>query len=162
MVLKKLIFTVLVTLNLLILLTSCSTPSLEDEQVIYPQKMASAMEVEILDLVNEYRLSKGLNTLEFDHVAYDYASSHTKDMISEGQISHDDFDIRSSNLAQEANADYVSENVGKSFSTAKGIVEAWIKSPTHRKVMEGNFLYTAVSAKPDDSGMFYFTQLFYR
>ncbi|MDC6385775.1 CAP domain-containing protein [Flagellimonas taeanensis] len=143
-------------------MASCSTPSLKDELILSPENIASEIELEILGLVNEYRSSKGLNVLDFDGIAYNYAAQHTDEMISDGQISHDNFDVRSSNLAQQANANYVSENVGKSFTTAKAIVEAWIKSDTHRKVMEGDFLYTAVSVKADSSGTLYFTQLFYK
>ena len=145
-----------------VFITSCSTPSLEDELRLSAENVASDIELEIFYLVNEYRLSNGLNALEFDGIAYDYAAQHTNGMISDGQISHDNFDLRSSNLAQETHADYVSENVGKNYTSAKAIVQAWIKSDTHRKVRDGDFLYTAVSVEADISGTLYFTQLFYK
>ncbi|WP_108424783.1 CAP domain-containing protein [Flagellimonas amoyensis] len=159
---KTLKISPIILLSFVLFLTSCSTSSLEDELVLSPENLSSNIELEILDLVNAYRSSKGLNTLEFDDIAYDYAEQHTEEMISAGHISHDNFNIRSSNLAQEARANYVSENVGKSYTSAAAIVQAWIKSDTHRKVMEGDFLYTAVSVKADGSGTLYFTQLFYK
>lgn len=159
---KTLKITPFILILSVLFMTSCSTSSLEDELVLSPESIASEIELEILDLVNEYRSSKGLTVLKFDGIAYNYATQHTDEMISEGQISHDNFDLRSSNLAQEARANYVSENVGKSYTSAKAVVQAWIKSDTHRKVMEGDFLYTAVSAKADSSGTLYFTQLFYK
>ena len=83
-------------------------------------------------------------------------------MVSEGEISHDNFDRRASDLSVKANANYVSENVGRYFTTAKGLINAWIQSPTHKKVMEGEFTHTAVSVKIDNDGVWYATQLFYK
>ncbi len=120
------------------------------------------MEEEIIIMVNEYRVSKGLNALNFGDVAYSFAISHNDYMISEGKISHDNFNVRSSNLAVKAKADFVSENVAKDFTTANGVVKAWINSPAHKKVMEGDFVSTAISVKADEDGTLYFTQLFYK
>ena len=126
------------------------------------QPPVSHIEENVMNLVNEYRVSLGLNILEFDSIAYDFASEHTTYMVTEGRPSHDNFEFRSSNLSIKVNANYVSENVGRNFTTAESIVKAWIKSPTHKKVMEGNFTNTAVSINTDDQGVQYITQLFYK
>ncbi len=120
------------------------------------------MERDILNLVNEHRASIGLSKLDFDFTAYDYANEHTKNMIEENELSHDNFDLRSSNLTIETKANYVSEIVGRNFITAEGVVNAWLKSDSHRKAIEGDYAFSAVSAKPNSEGIFYFTQLFYR
>lgn len=142
--------------------TACSSSETEEFSQLYTENSTSNLEQEILALVNDYRKSQGLNTLEFSSYAYTYAEAHTEEMIAKGEINHDDFDQRSSNLAVEAHANYVSENVGRNFTTAKGIVNAWINSPTHRKVMEGDFIASAVSAQVDDSGVIYYTQIFFK
>lgn len=159
---KKLHCTLWSIIVLLFVLSSCSTPSLAEEEGPYLENTVSELEWEVLERVNAYRSSKGLNALVFDPIAHGYASSHTEEMILDGEISHDGFAVRSSKLAEEVDAGHVSENVGKNFATAEGIVWAWIKSPTHKKVMEGDFLFTAVSAKADPDGVLYFTQLFFR
>ena len=82
--------------------------------------------------------------------------------LDKNEISHDNFDRRSSDLTIAAKANYVSEIVGRNYITAEGIVNAWLESETHRKAIEGDYMYTAVSAKADSEGVFYFTQLFYR
>ncbi len=143
-------------------LTSCSSTSVIEEENLYVQTSISPMEQEVIDLVNEYRSEQGLETLEFGTPAYEFADSHNTYMISKGEISHDNFATRSSNLTVKANANFVSENVGKDFVTAKGVVNAWINSTTHKNVMEGEFKYTAVSVKADADGVLYFTQLFYQ
>ncbi|MCR9228326.1 MAG: CAP domain-containing protein [Flavobacteriaceae bacterium] len=154
---------VLGLLLVLVLTTSCTSTSAEEEvDSFHFEAQVSPMEMEILELVNEHRASIGLNTLDFDKTAYDYAIEHTKEMIVKNEINHDDFDRRSSDLTIETKANYVSEIVGRNFITAKGVVHAWLKSDTHRKAIEGDYFYTAVSAKADSKGVFYFTQLFYR
>ncbi|WP_209402980.1 CAP domain-containing protein [Pseudozobellia sp. WGM2] len=160
-------YSILILITISTLMTSCSSSTAEENE-LYESVAATAKEVtistieqEVVDVVNEYRTSIGLNSLEFSSIAYKYASSHNDYMISEGVISHDNFDLRASNLSLDANADFVSENLGMDFTNAEDILEAWKNSPTHKKVMEGNFEYTAVSVTADQNGVFYFTQLFY-
>lgn len=141
---------------------SCSPTSVEEVENIHYQNKVSALEQEILNLVNEHRVSIGLNELVFDQTAYDYALAHTRDMIAKNKLSHDGFDLRSSNLTVEAKANYVSEIVGRNFVTAKGVVNAWLKSESHRKAIEGDYNFSAVSAKSNSDGVFYYTQLFYK
>ena len=149
-------------LSLLMTLTSCSTATQEEEVAIYEKVSISTIEEEVLDLVNEYRVSQGLEVVIFGDVAYDFAASHNEYMIEQGVISHDNFISRSTDLTVKADADFVSENVGKDFTTARGVVNAWINSATHKKVMEGDFTYTAISVKEDANGVLYFTELFYK
>jgi len=161
-------FNILLLIALLSLTVSCST-STNEEAELYTEIAAteskaevSEIEQEVIDVVNDYRVSQGLSTLKFSAVAYDYANAHNTYMIEEGKISHDNFAKRSSELSLDANADYVSENLGKDFYSAEQILEAWINSPTHKKVMEGDVNYTAVSVKADENGVLYFTQLFFK
>jgi uncharacterized protein YkwD len=153
-------------LSLFMSLTSCSSTSLEEEVTLYENVAVSAsvstIETEVFTLVNEYRVSQGLSEVEFNAVAYEYAVDHNLYMIEQDEISHDNFSKRSSDLAVEVGADFVSENVGKNYVTASGIVNAWINSATHKAVMEGDFNYTAVSVEEDADGVLYFTQLFFK
>lgn len=141
--------------------SSCSAPPIEENNLNIVQN-GNDLETEILNLVNEYRTSQGLDPLAFNATVYKYATAHSKSMATEGKISHVNFDIRSSELAVEAHANYVSENVGRNFKTARGLITAWINSPEHRKIMQGHYQYTAVSARSDEDGIIYFTQLFIR
>ena len=141
--------------------SSCSTESIENTDI---PEFENAIEVEgeLLDIVNNHRLSLELIPLEFSAVAYEYANIHTDYMIARGSLSHDNFSARASKISSEANAEYVAENVAKDYNTAAGAFENWLTSPNHRKTMEGDFTHTAVSVKKDANGNFYFTQLFYR
>ncbi|MGJ8738452.1 CAP domain-containing protein [Zobellia laminariae] len=161
-------FNILILIALATLMTSCSTSTTEEDDLYKAVATTNkevtiyAIEQEVIDVVNDYRVSVGLNAVEFSSVAYGYANAHNEYMISEGIISHDNFDKRASKLSEEANADFVSENLGMDYTNANDILEAWKNSPTHKKVMEGNFNYTAVSVTADENGVLYFTQLFFQ
>lgn len=162
-------FTILILVATLTFMTSCSSDSVSNDDELYEvvantekHVQQTSIEKEVMQAVNEYRTSIGLNSLDFSAVAYKYAKEHNDYMIGEGIISHDNFDKRASDLSVEAKADYVSENLGMEFKNAADILEAWKNSPTHKKVMEGSFSYTAVGVSADENGTLYFTQLFYK
>ncbi|PKB00355.1 Cysteine-rich secretory protein family protein [Flavobacteriaceae bacterium MAR_2009_75] len=161
-------YSIFILIAISTLMTSCSSSTAEENELYESvsattkEVVISSMEQEVIDVVNKYRTSIGLSSLKFSSIAYNHAISHNDYMVSEGVISHDNFDLRASNLSLDANADFVSENLGMDFTNADDILEAWKNSPTHKKVMEGDFEYTAVSVTADQNGVFYFTQLFYK
>lgn len=117
---------------------------------------------EILQYVNEYRLSLGLPEIIKDQqYASAYAVDHTQYMIEQNKISHDNFGIRSTGLKNRG-ARSVSENVGFGYTDAESLVNAWINSPTHRSVLEGNYTHSGFGVIQNISGKYFFTQLFYR
>jgi uncharacterized protein YkwD len=117
---------------------------------------------EILQLVNEHRVSLGLPELQKDQqYASAYAVDHTQYMIDQNKISHDNFGIRSTGLKNRG-AQSVSENVGFGYTDAASVVNAWINSPTHRSVLEGNYSHSGFGVIQNDSGKYFFTQIFYK
>lgn len=159
---KRLKLIVLLIVPLLFVSKSCSSNSFEESRDSQATLLASDLEMELLQLVNDYRLSKGLNKLKFDNNAYDFAILHTDSMIAKGAICHENFHLRSSQLSLRTGAWSIAENVGRGFLTARGIFNGLKESPKHLKNMEGDFTHTAISAKPDNAGTLYFTQLFYK
>jgi uncharacterized protein YkwD len=117
---------------------------------------------EILQYVNEYRVSLGLPELQRDQqYASAYAVDHTQYMIEQNKISHDNFGVRSTGLKNRG-AQSVSENVGFGYADAASLVNAWINSPTHRSVLEGNYSHSGFGVIQNDSGKYFFTQIFYK
>ena len=143
------------------ILGSCSKESIENSNIIEAEN-AIEVENELLNVVNDHRVSLGYTSLQFSAVAYDYANQHNDYMVANGSISHDNFSSRASKISSEVNAEYVAENVAKDYKTAFEAFEKWLSSPNHKKTMEGEFTHTAVSVKKDANGNLYFTQLFYR
>ncbi|TNJ41523.1 CAP domain-containing protein [Tamlana fucoidanivorans] len=145
-------------------LFSCSTDSIEDEVDALELKLTAAstksIEIEILNLINDYRLSKGLNPLSDMDIIKSVANSHTDYMVEKNTVSHDNFYVRSDYLKSNAGAQKVSENVAYGFSTAEGVVDAWIESEAHRINLEGDFTNFDISAEKNEDGRWYFTNIF--
>lgn len=122
----------------------------------------TAQENELFDLVNEHRLSLGLNELQFESVSYYFAKEHTKYMIEDGKTSHTNFGQRAKSISDKTGASDVSENVAKDYDSVIEAFEAWLESPNHRKNLEGDYTHSALSILPDEEGELYFTQIFIR
>ncbi|MFK5957888.1 MAG: CAP domain-containing protein [Lutibacter sp.] len=144
-------------------LTSCSK---EDDGIYFSEikdvKVEySVMELEILDLVNNHRLSLGLQSLESLSYISSVAYSHTEYMVETDQVNHDGFPQRQENLVLKANAKSVGENVAYGFNSAKGVVNAWLNSSEHRAIIENeSYTHFGISIEKNSEGRFYFTQMF--
>ena len=142
-------------------LASCSKESVETTDIIETENVTE-IENELLNVVNQHRISLGQNSLEFNSLAYSHANAHTDYMVAKGTINHDNFSKRASDISSQVDAEFVAENVAKDYVTASEAFEGWLNSSSHKQTMEGEFTHTAVSAKKDTDGNLYFTQIFFR
>ena len=155
-------------LGLTITFMSCSSE--DTNQVETPtSKIAlrtyahSDFELELLDLVNQDRASKGLNTLTIINEISYVASTHDDYMISKGGISHDNFQDRVESLKSGLGAITVSENIASGFNTPASTLAAWNASPSHKANLEGTtHTHYGLSVKADAIGKKYYTLLFIR
>ncbi len=143
------------------ILGSCTKESAEPLNIVESQNVTE-VEQELLNTVNDHRISLGGNGLKFNSIAYGQANAHTDYMIAKGSINHDNFTARASDISTEVGAVFVAENVAKEYSTASEAFRGWLNSAKHKRTMEGEFTHTAVSVKKDPDGKLYFTQIFYR
>ncbi|WP_271764955.1 CAP domain-containing protein [Aquimarina algiphila] len=149
---------------MVMLFFSCSSENVDDDlnspikEFTVPE--VKSIEVEILERINNYRASIGLSVLETLDIVKSQAYSHTEYMIKENQISHDYFHARKSYLLTNAGANSVAENVGYGYSSAESVVNAWIKSDSHRETIEGDFTNFDISAEQNEDGVMYFTNIF--
>lgn len=121
----------------------------------------SVIEAEILSLVNTHRESLGLSELTPLSIVSNVADTHTNYMIETGKVSHDNFSERSQNLIENAKAKSVGENVAYGFSSAKGVVNGWLNSDGHRKIIENpNYTHFGISTESNNNGRNYFTHIF--
>lgn len=144
-------------------LTSCSTDSVDDtpsaiEVPATPQ--AKLIEIEIMELINEYRINEGLTPLQNHNTVKAVASTHTDYMVEVSSVSHDNFFLRKQSLQANANANVVTENVAYGFYSAGAVVNAWLNSPSHKDNIDGDFTDFEVSAEQDANGKWYFTNIF--
>ncbi|SMC42505.1 Cysteine-rich secretory protein family protein [Cellulophaga tyrosinoxydans] len=156
----RLAYTIFVTL--LLVLNSC-TKDVFEVTILEETGLenASSNEMELFKLINDHRIAIGKNSLVFNSETYIAASEHSAYMVSQGKLSHDNFNLRASKIEKKTKAKNVSENVAKEYVTNEATLEAWLKSPKHKKNIEGNYTHSALSIKQDVEGNYYFTQIFF-
>lgn len=143
---------------------SCSTDNLEDtansvnNNLVVPE--TKIIEIEIVELINDYRLSLGLNPLNNMDAIKSQAYTHTDYMIEHDNVSHDNFYQRKSYLISNVGANLVSENVAYGFTSAESVVNAWINSNGHRANIVGDYTDFDISAEQDANGNWYYTNIF--
>ncbi|SDI61413.1 CAP domain-containing protein [Winogradskyella thalassocola] len=144
--------------------TSCAKDTSEDEALnsieVPVAPIAKSIEIEIMELINAYRITEGLDPLQNHATVKAVAFTHTDYMIEANNVSHDNFFLRKQSLQANADANLVTENVAYGFSSAESVVNAWIASPSHRENIEGDFTDFDVSAEQNSAGKWYFTNIF--
>ncbi len=154
----------LLALFTVFVLSSCTTNNIDDRVEALELKAteleAKTIEVEILDLINDHRLSLGLNPLIDMMLVKSVAYTHTDYMVDNDEVSHANFFERSNYLKQNAGAQKVSENVAYGYSSAESVVRAWLKSEGHKANIEGDFTNFDVSAEVNAEGKWYYTNIF--
>jgi len=106
-------------------LSSCTSDSIDDNAEAMKMSLKTpepkAIELEILELINNHRLSMGLNPLEDMQIIKSVAYSHTDYMVDKDEVSHHNFFTRSDYLKSNAGAKKVSENVAFGYSSAESV-----------------------------------------
>lgn len=158
---KKLMINSLALIFTIVSLTSCSSDneSTSTNETIKSYNH-SAAELELLDEVNAYRVSIGLNPLAIiEHISYK-SSEHNDYMLATRTVTHEGFNERKTNLQAVLGAYRVGENVAYAYSTARATVNAWINSPSHKANLEGDYTHFGAAIKVDEEGKRYYTNMF--
>ncbi len=145
--------------------TSCSTDTLVHEDTSSTLDPSLNLEnnlvlaQEVLDVLNEYRASIGLENLVWHDESEELAVLHSSYMVQQNKVSHDNFFERST-ILQEKGASLVSENVAYGYVDATSVLEGWLNSPSHKNAIEGTYTHSGIGIVYTESGVAYFTQLF--
>lgn len=122
----------------------------------------SQIELDVLDAVNDHRISKGLSVLKrVDGITFQ-AHDHNKYMIQNNKVSHDNFSKRYTALVNEIGAKAVGENLAYGYQTSDAVLKAWLNSESHRENLEGDHTHFGLSISQDSNGRNYFTNIFVR
>lgn len=117
-------------------------------------------ELETMKLINDYRVSIGLNALEkIDHISYK-CEEHNKEMIKNNAISHNDFVARSENIMKLLGAKKVGENVAYYYKTSEAVLKGWLESAGHKENIEGDYTHFGLAVTTDAAGRKYYTNIF--
>lgn len=132
-------------------------------EIIIPPKMDytyTTEELELINLINDYRVSVNLNVLEvINHVSYK-CEEHNINMIAAGVPSHNGFVTRSEDIIKVLNCKSVGENVAYNFKTPQSALTAWLNSKEHKENIEGKFTHTGLSTRQDSNGKKYYCNIF--
>jgi uncharacterized protein YkwD len=124
---------------------------------------SDTMETEILKFVNEDRHLHGLRSLQMNAMESSLASRHSQDMAAgKVKFGHDGFNSRARSIQKSLGSTEIGENVASGQMTAREVVDGWLKSPGHKKNIEGDFTLTGIGYARSKKGDIYFTQIFSR
>jgi uncharacterized protein YkwD len=161
---KAKMFRALLPLAIVFTMVSCSSDKSEDnsaDKQIVTSYNYNDVELKLVTLINNYRASKGLNTLEvINHISYK-SEEHNIYMIENNVVNHDYFQQRTNNLMQVLGAERVGENVAYNYQTAESAMAAWLNSPSHKANIEGDYTHLGISVTVDtNTGKKYYTNMF--
>lgn len=163
---KKYILRAFLSLSIMFTLLSCTAESSEELTTTSNLEEVKTYnyqtdEITLADLINEYRVSKGLRTLNIvNHISFK-SEEHNEYMISRKVVNHDLFPERSENIIEVLGAVKVNENIAYNFSTPNSVLHAWLDSPAHKANIEGDFTHFGVAINTDpETGEKYYTNIF--
>ena len=162
---KAKLLRVLLLVAIVFTMNSCSSDSIENPTSSASNQKAmsytyNSSEIEAMALINNYRVSIGLNELQqINHISYK-SEEHDNYMITNNVVNHDDFVSRSENIMQVLGAKSVGENIAYNYNSPEAAVAAWLKSPAHKQNIEGNFTHFGLSIRVSADGKKYYTNIF--
>jgi uncharacterized protein YkwD len=117
------------------------------------------MESAILNQINSYRQSQGLQPLVADPGLMQAARGRSQDQARKGVMSHDGFEQSVKHLGLSGTAENVAMNKGHKDPASQS-VQGWLNSPGHHKNIVGNYTKTGIAVEQAPDGSYYYTQLF--
>ena len=126
------------------------------------EKSYSFNEEEILlsQLINDYRTTFGLQSLELVEHVSSVSEEHNIFMIEHNKLSHQNFMERLNFLKVSFRAKTISENLAFDFKNPQSTLAAWLNSPGHLKNLNGNFTHVGISIRYDAQQNPYYTVIF--
>ena len=161
---KAKMFRALLPLAIVFTMVSCSSNETETssaDKTVVTQYNYNDTETKLVTLVNNYRVSIGLNPLQvINHISFK-SEEHNIYMIDNNVVNHDYFQQRSNNLVQVLGAEKVGENIAYNYQTAESAMSAWLHSSAHKANIEGDYTHLGISVTVDQAtGKKYYTNMF--
>lgn len=111
------------------------------------QTRVELMERQVVDLVNDIRVSRGSNSLVWDSELYTYSKQHSEDMANQKRLFHTSM--------YEPYAENAWGGEGSTSWTATDIVDSWMSSQKHRTwLLCPHLKHIAVGIAISNSGMY--------
>ncbi|NRS90588.1 uncharacterized protein YkwD [Flavobacterium sp. 7E] len=168
---KKKILSIVVLSLTLFVFNSCTSDNTLNNEVpiatisVSAQKVESEIynsdELEVMNLINVYRISIDLKPLEKSNFISFKSAEHNKYMIANNVVNHAGFEARSESIINTLSATATGENIAYNYNNAQSVLDAWLKSSFHKENIEGNFTHFGISIQIDSkTGRKYYTNIF--
>ena len=157
-------FRALLPLAMMFTMVSCSSDSSEDvaaDNKVIVTYDYNDTETKLVTLINDYRVSQGLNALQVvNHISYK-SQEHNEYMIDNNVVNHDYFEQRSNNIIHVLGAERVGENIAYNYVTPESAMQAWLNSPGHKANILGDYTHFGISVTVSpETGRKYYTNMF--
>ena len=144
--------------------TATPAPTVQPTTKPNTSSSESAMEEEVLRLVNEERTKRGLNALKRASDLDALARAHSADMINRHFFDHNNPDgqspfdrMRAAGISYRAAA----ENIASGQRSAEAVMNAWMNSSGHRaNILNATYTEIGIGAVKSSGGTIYWTQEF--
>lgn len=124
----------------------------------------SAYQNQVLDLVNQERIKRGLNKLTLDTKLSNVANIKSQDMVNKNYFDHNSPTYGSPfDMMKKFGINYKSagENIAQGQKTPQEVMNAWMNSKGHREnILNPNFTKLGVGVAKDNNKGLYWTQMF--
>lgn len=163
---KAKLLRVLLLVAIVFTMNSCSSSDSEAPvtAATAPQKSVeftySSSELETMSLINNYRVSLGLNKLEEINYISLKSEGHDNYMIANNVVNHNDFVARAEDIMKVIGAKTVSENIAYNYNTPQAAFDAWLNSPSHKGNIVGDFTHFGIAIRLNADGKKYYTNIF--
>ena len=129
---------------------------------IVDANLAPGLERDIFTLVNDYRKTKKLAPLQANAAIEYQARRHSMDMATHRiPFGHQGLPFRMKYISEKvAGVKDVGENVAFGNLSARAVVTSWLKSPGHKRNIEGDYKFTGIGVTRNMQNQIYFTQIF--
>ena len=126
--------------------------------------MIKNTEQKIHQLINQYRMSMNLPALNLDERISKIARKHSKAMAgNKVSLGNSGFKKRVSKISAFLSHVSATENIASyqgSPVNAELVVQFWLKSEKHRKIIQGDYSRTGIGVAKSSENVFCFTQIF--
>ena len=137
-------------------------PSAKNPDPELPLSPEQDIEQRVHELVNGYRVSIGLQAMEYSEAVAIIARQHSQAMAAgRSSMSHEGVQARQRATENVIPLKGFAENIAVNTYLADGAPQAaldnWLKSDAHRTAIQGPFDLTGIGSAQDADGTFYFT-----
>ncbi len=150
---------ILIFLYLLILFVAGACNKSEPAQVpFYDEKMEDTL----YQIVNQYRMSIGKDSLIIDKIVQREAREHSYSMARRlVEMGHTNFEIREQRIKNIlGDTVIVAETVTYAWDSPEVAFQFWLSRQTDSLVLVGNYNLTGVGIVKSTENIYYFTQIF--